>query len=127
MGRSLKLELDDFGQATLQVEAARLSLSKAELVGQAVEYYLEDRPSRRPGLRVPRFSRGPVEKIVELELDLDPDTWDEVESESKRQRVTVERLVEHAALYLMADLDSGRVATRIPADENAPAHDHEER
>lgn len=127
MRRSLTLALDDFGQATLQVEAGRLALSTAELVGQATEYYLEDRPSRRPALRVPRFSRDPAEKTIELELDLDHHTWDEVESESKRQGVTVERLVEHAALYLMADLDSGRVATRIPADENAPAREHEER
>jgi hypothetical protein len=127
MRRSLTLALDDFGQATLQVEAARLSLSTAELVGQATLYYLEDRPSGRPALRVPRFSRDPAEKTIDLELELDHHTWEELELESMRQGVTVERLVEHAALYLMADLDSGRVATRIPADEDSPAHDHEER
>ena len=74
---------------------------------------------------MPRFFRDPAEKTVDLELDLDNETWEELESEALRQRVTIERLVEHAALYLMADLDSGRVATRIPADEDSPAHDHE--
>ena len=48
MRRSLTLALDDFGQATLQVEAGRLSVTTAELVGQATVYYLEDRPLGRP-------------------------------------------------------------------------------
>jgi hypothetical protein len=126
MRRSLTLALDDFGQATLQVEAGRLSVSTAELVGQATVYYLEDRPSGRPALRVPRFAREASAKTIDLELELDPHMWDEVEGEAKRQRVSIERLVEHAALYLMADLDSGRVATRIPTDEHEHAPDREE-
>jgi len=123
MRRSLTLALDEFGQATLQVEAGRLSVSTAELVGQATMYYLEDRPSGRPALRVPRFAREASAKTIDLELDLDPHMWDEVEEEARRQRVTVERLVEHATLYLMGDLDSGRVATRIPTDEHEHAPD----
>ena len=49
-------------------------------------------------------------------MELDDRAWDEAEAEAARQRVPLERLVEHAAMYLMADLDSGDVAARIAAD-----------
>jgi hypothetical protein len=48
-----------------------------------------------------------------LGLDLDAFGWEALEEEARRQGVTVERLVEHAALYYLADLDSGRVAKRV--------------
>ena len=118
MRRSLKLALDDFGRATLEGEAARYSVDPGELVGHAVDYYLADRDSGRPALRVPRFDRTATSTVAPLELDveLEDRTWEEAESEAARQRVSVERLLEHAALYLVADLDSGNVAARIAAD-----------
>jgi len=36
-----------------------------------------------------------------------------------KQRVALERLLVHAVLLLIADLDSGRVAVRIMEDEEA--------
>jgi hypothetical protein len=115
MRRSLKFALDDFGRATLEAEAMRYSVSPGELMGQAVEYYLGDRDSGRPALRVPRFGRGQDESTLELEVDLDDATWEQAELEAARQSVSLERLLEHAALYLVADLDSGNVAARIAA------------
>ncbi len=116
MRRSLKLALDDFGRATLEGEAARYSVEPGELVGHAVDYYLGDRDSGRPALKVPRFDRTSTVAPLELVVELDDRTWEEAEAEAARQRVSVERLLEHAALYLVADLDSGNVAVRIAAD-----------
>ena len=116
MRRSLKLALDDFGRATLEGEAARYSVEPAELVGHAVRYYLADRDSGRPALRVPRFGRSAAAAPLELDLELDERAWEEAEAEAARQRVPLERLLEHAAMYLIADLDSGDVAARIAAD-----------
>ena len=115
MRRSLKLALDDFGRATLEVEAQRYSVAPGELVSHAVEYYLADRDSGRAALRVPRFGRTPDQATVELDVDLDEHTWEEADAESQRQHVPLERLFEHAALYLVADLDSGEVAARMAA------------
>jgi hypothetical protein len=116
MRRSLKLALDEFGRATLEGEAARYSVSPGELVGNAVEYFLADRDSGRPALRVPRFARNASAPELEVDVDLGDRTWDEAESEATRQGVPLERLLEHAAMYLVADLDSGEVAGRIAAD-----------
>ena len=49
-------------------------------------------------------------------MNIDDRAWDEAEAEASRQRVSIERLLEHAAMYLIADLDSGEVAARIAAD-----------
>ena len=116
MRRSLKLALDEFGRATLEGEAARYRVSSGELVGTAVEYFLGDRDSGRPSLKVPRFARNTTAPELDVEVDLDGRTWDEAESEASRQRVPLERLLEHATMYLVADLDSGEVAERIAAE-----------
>ncbi len=40
--------------------------------------------------------------------------WEALQEESSRQGVPVEDLVAFAVLYYLADVDSGRVARRIP-------------
>ena len=116
MRRSLKLALDEFGRATLEGEAARYSVSPGELVGNAVKYYLSDLDSGRPALKVPRFARAATSPELEVDVNIDAGAWDQAEAEASRQRVPLERLLEHAAMYLIADLDSGEVAARIAAD-----------
>ena len=116
MRRSLKLALDEFGRATLEGEAARYSVSPGELVGNAVKYYLSDLDSGRPALKVPRFARAASSPDLEVEVNIDDSAWDQAEAEASRQRIPLERLLEHAAMYLIADLDSGEVAARIAAD-----------
>jgi len=48
-----------------------------------------------------------------LELDLEETSWEELEAVAKREGASMERVLEHALLLLIADLDSGRVATRF--------------
>jgi hypothetical protein len=85
-------------------------------VGNAVKYYLSDLDSGRPALKVPRFARAASSPELDVEVNIDDSAWDQAEAEASRQRVPIERLLEHAAMYLIADLDSGEVAARIAAD-----------
>jgi len=39
--------------------------------------------------------------------------WDALEEEALRQGLDAELLAEHALLYFLADLDSGRVGARL--------------
>jgi hypothetical protein len=112
--RSLLLSLEEFGASKLEAEAKRYSVSPAELGRYAVRYYLSDRDSERLAWRVPRLSRETGRQpALELELDLDPDTWPDLDEEAERQEVSVERLLTHAIIYFLADLDAGRVELRM--------------
>jgi hypothetical protein len=115
--RLLLLSLEEFGASTLEAEAERYSVTPAELGRHAVRYYLSDRDSGRMAFRVPRLPGGaPREPALELKLALDPDTSRELDDEAERQEVSVERLLEHAMLYFLADLDAGRVERRMLED-----------
>lgn len=114
MRRSLTLTLDDFGRSTLESEAERYSLGAYELVQHAARHYLADRSAGRTAHRIPDFrKRETGRSSIHLALDLDVDVWHELDAEARRQGVTVERLLAHAALYLVADLESGRVSRRL--------------
>jgi hypothetical protein len=117
--RLLLLSLEEFGASTLEGEAERHSITPAELGRHAVRYYLSDRGSGRMAFRVPRLSRDAArEPALELKLDLDPDTWRELEDEAERQEVSVERLLAHAIIYFLADLDAGRVERRMLEEDS---------
>ncbi len=49
-----------------------------------------------------------------LELQLDAFAWSAIEQEAAEQGVSVRELATFALLYYLADIDSGRVARRIP-------------
>jgi hypothetical protein len=114
----MTLELDRFGRTTIESQAERHEVALGALLRQAVHYYLSDRESGRRGWRYPRFRRdtpgnGPFDVVV----DVDEATWEQFRAEAEAQGVPVERLLEHAALYFVADLESGRVTARILEDE----------
>lgn len=82
----------------------------------AVRVYLGDRGAGHPGWPYPTsFGQRPIREI-ELELSIDEDQWHELEEEALRQGVSVSRLATHAALYYVAEVDSGRIAQRILDD-----------
>jgi hypothetical protein len=112
--RLLLLPLEEFGASTLEAEAERYSVSPGALGRHALHYYLSDRDSERMAWKVPRLSRATGRQpAVELKLDLDPEAWRNLEEEAKRQEVSVERLLTHAIIYFLADLDAGRVERRM--------------
>jgi hypothetical protein len=46
-------------------------------------------------------------------IQLSDFAWEALSKEAARQEVPLEDLLIHAALYYLADLDSGRVAARV--------------
>jgi hypothetical protein len=46
-------------------------------------------------------------------IELSDFAWTALSTEAERQDVPLEDLLTHAALYYLADLDSGRVAARV--------------
>jgi hypothetical protein len=100
------LRLDHFGKKALAVRRRRGASSDA-VVSEAARYYLADRGSGRLARRVPRFL-GAGEPDEPAEVELDDDTIVGLEREARRQGVDPSRLAEHALLYFLADLDSGR-------------------
>ena len=119
MTRLVSLALDEFGASALEEHAERFSASPGELASRAARYYLSDRGSGRLALRVLHFEGAQEKPPLRLMVELDDDGWRELEAEATRQGVSIEALFEHAILYFLADLDSGRAEWRILEDDTA--------
>jgi hypothetical protein len=110
---SVRLELDDFGREALEAHV-RSGSSRDAVIRTAARYYLADRESGRVAWRPPRFARRdnpPAGTVTDVHLD--EDTMEALEEEARRQGIAAPRLAEHALLYFLADLDSGRAALRL--------------
>jgi hypothetical protein len=46
-------------------------------------------------------------------IELDDFGWERLRREAQRQSIPLEHLLEHAAMYYLADLDSGRAAVQV--------------
>ena len=114
MKRRLTLTLDDFGRSAVEAETDRYLLETHEFVQHAARYFLAESERGRTARHVPRFRREESGDVkVPLVLELQREVWDELEAEAADQDVSLERLLGYAALYLVADLDSGRVSERL--------------
>ena len=113
--RRVSLELAGFGREALESQVRRLRMSLREIVRMATVYYSSRLVAEQPAGRVPRFTRARGEPLdaLEVSLDLDPAPWQVLESEAERQGVSLDRLVEHATLYFLAELHAGRVVEEI--------------
>lgn len=114
MKRSVTVRLGDFACEALVdgkgVDPRRISPAAV----QAIRCYLNDKGSGGPGWLYPAFLRnGGAGHEVELQLSIDGDLWRSLEEEAERQGVSVQQMVEHAALYFAAEADAGRIARRI--------------
>ncbi len=83
------------------------------LLRRAIHYYLAERDSGRPGWPCSRVGEDGTSVI---ELNVDGATWEAFSLEAARQEVSTDRLVQHAALYYLADRDSGHLTQRILED-----------
>ena len=80
----------------------------------AIRFYLSDRGADRPAWRYPDFMRGSeVQEDLAVTFQLEEDRWRAFEAEAAEQDVSVQKLAEHAAFYLAAEIDAGRVTQRI--------------
>jgi hypothetical protein len=123
--RQVTLQLGEFAVDAIERQARALGISADRLVREALIYYVSDLGSERLAARPQRIaaeSSGRFQReMLELCVDVDARTWEELEREAARYEMPLERLLGHAALYYLADLEAGRVAARIVEglDENA--------
>jgi hypothetical protein len=94
----------------LEAEAAREGAALEEIFGRALAHFDAELHAARAAVLAPRFKPGGFGMAREILLDLRPDRWQRLIGEAGRQGVAVERLLEHAQLLYLADLDSDRVA-----------------
>jgi len=106
--RSRRVALGEFTRVSLKKQARRQGVTVDALLGEAMSHYLADRDSGRAAWRFPTAGRDRRELEPVLELSVADDDWIALETEAKAQQVPADRLLEHAALYYLADLATGR-------------------
>jgi hypothetical protein len=81
---------------------------------RAIRCYLSEKGPRGTGWSYPRFMRDekPADDVA-LQLDIDDDLWRSLEEEAERQGVSPQKMVTHAALYVAAEVNAGRLTRRI--------------
>jgi hypothetical protein len=113
--RTLTLAFGHFGWRSLAAEARRERRSLEDLLSAAAAYFYSELGSGRAALLVPPAGRRPQGRGSRIELALPARVWRGLEGEAARQRVALGRLLEHAALYYLTAVDSGREPPR-PTD-----------
>jgi hypothetical protein len=83
----------------------------------AIRCYLSDKGNGRLAWPYPGFLReSKTHEDVQLELSLESELWDSFATEAQSQGVSEQQLAEHAAFYLAAEIDAGRITQRILDD-----------
>ncbi len=60
----------------------------------------------------------------QVTVELDEFGYAELEAVARRQGVTIEDLIAHAAMYYLAQADNGSMAVRVPVDgDRRPARE----
>jgi hypothetical protein len=119
MTPSVTLTLEPFARETVE-RYAKAGYPYRSLLRSAVAYYLGQDWGDRSPWPVPQFLDGPPAKGDRLRIDIDDGTWRALVDAAAAQGVSLESLAEHAVLFYVADLESGRVAKgleRTLADE----------
>ena len=110
----IKITFDKVGWRALEERAAEERLGLDELVALALSYFESELSSGRAATAVPRFRRTPARgESRTLTIEIDEGCKRRVEQEAERLGVALERVYEHSALLLLADLDAGRVAEQV--------------
>jgi hypothetical protein len=121
MRRRVALGLDEFGREILDELARSLAVTPGTIVRQAALHLLSEHRAGRSTAKVPRFVRDreirPRDRDLTLDLELDETDWSALEIVAVAQRVSLERLLEHATMLFLADVESGRLAVRIVEEE----------
>jgi hypothetical protein len=109
----ITLAFDEFGWESLESAARSGGETIDELLTRAAAYFDAELPTARAAMLVPTFKPGGRGIPREVRLEISRDCWEHLESEAERQGASLERVLEHAALLYLADIDSGRVAERL--------------
>jgi hypothetical protein len=112
--RRVKVQLSEFAVNALEGEDGEGSEHVPARVLRAIFYYLGERDAGRVEWPYPAFMRGAkAGELVELELKVEEKLWSALEEEAASQGVSTQELLEHAALFLAADVNAGRLTERI--------------
>jgi hypothetical protein len=116
--RHVTVEMSPFSRESVEEQAARQRIPVSDLLRHAVLHYLAEAESGRVAAKLPRFSRvAPVgEEHVAIDVDLDDAEWEAFGTAASNAGVQRDRLLGHAALLYLADLDAGIVARRLVDD-----------
>jgi len=120
IARTVTLTLEEFGRTLLEAQAVTFEVPPAAIVRQGALYFLAERGSERTATKIPHFGSSeptPGAEGLDLVVTLDEADWVALEEEAERQQASLERLLVHTTLLLLADLESGRVAARILGEE----------
>ena len=111
----VELALDEFAQEEVERLAGRLEVPRARVVARAVRHWLDEQASGRLAARPPagQDDRAATVHAIPLAVDLPAADWDAVRRAAEAHEVDPERVITHAVLLLLADLDSGRLAARV--------------
>lgn len=120
--RIVAVAIDDFSSASLEEASTAGRTTSDVLLVRAIRYYLAERDSGRPGWPYSRLDEGDeVEEATSVvELEVDGSAWAGFSREADRQKVSTDRLLQHAVLYYLADRDSGRLTQKILEDLEKP-------
>jgi hypothetical protein len=118
MRRMLKLRLSAFGRESIGAFAEQHHLSLDEVVRGATLYYISLSDAARDGMALqPPPSPSPLDPHpngqLEVTLDVNASELRKLETECERHGVPLTRLVEHAVILFLADLDSGVAMLRL--------------
>lgn len=115
--RSVTIKLSQPAFESLLGEGKASSERTSRALESAARLYLRDRGTGRPAWPYPDFLRGSeTQEDVALGLSIDDGFWRSFEEEAGEQDVSVQQLAEHAAFYLAAEIDAGRITQRILDD-----------
>lgn len=118
--RSVRVRLSQLAFEALAGEGPSGSPRAPVRAQSALRVYLGDRDAGQAAWPFPKFLQGSeTQEDVDLELNVDPDLWLQFEAEAKKQGVSVQQLLEHAAFYFAAELNAGRITQRILDDLDA--------
>jgi predicted DNA-binding ribbon-helix-helix protein len=113
--RSVTVEMSPFSRESVQEQASRQQIPLAAFLRHAVLHYLSETDSGRLSPRMPRFSRVASlgDELVHVDVDLEDSEWSAFEAAAEDAGVSLSRLLGHAALLYLGDLNSGLVAERL--------------
>lgn len=110
---TVTLAFDRFGWSELERQAATERVTAGDLVARAAAHLATELERSRQATTVPRLPLEADREARSLTLELREETARDLRLEAERQGLALERLLEHAALLYLADLDAGIVAARI--------------
>jgi hypothetical protein len=117
MTRLVTVQLSEFACSAVAGETASGGERLAARIVAAIRCYLNDKGSGGLRWAYPSFlAEEEAGGEVTLRLAIDDQLWRSLEQEAERQGVTPQRMVTHAALYVAAEVDAGRVTRRILDD-----------